>query len=76
MCVFFGGSELDSNADTTALGKNSIVLSFTGRECEVSTYADTYESIKKVPIFTGATGYTSPISVKLLILVFNKALWL
>ena len=72
----FGRSELDSRADTTALGKNSIILSFTGRECEVSPYADSYESIKKVPIVTGYTGYTSPISGKRLILIFNEALWL
>ena len=51
-------------------------MSFTGRECEVSPYADSYESIKKVPIVTGATGYTSPISGKRLILIFNEALWL
>lgn len=74
--IVFGRYELDSHADTTALGKNSIILSFTGRECEVSPYSDTYESIKKAPIVTGATGYTSPISGKCLILVFNEALWL
>ena len=74
--VIFGRSELYSHAETTALGKNNIILSFIGRECEVSPYADFYKSIKKVPIVTGATGYTSPISGKRLILVFNKALWL
>ena len=51
-------------------------MSFTGRECEVSPYADFYKSINKVPIVTGATGYTSPISGQRLILVFNEALWL
>ena len=74
--VIFGRSELDSHAETTALGKNSIILSFTGRECEVSPYADSYDIIKKVPIVTGATGYTSPISGKRLILIFNESLWL
>ena len=74
--IIFGISELNSNADTTALGNKSIILSFTGRECEVSPYADSYEIIKKVPIVTGATEYTSPISGKRLILVFNEALWL
>ena len=51
-------------------------MSFTGRECEVSPYADSYKSINRVPIVTGATGYTSPIYGKCLILVFNEALWL
>jgi len=74
--MVFGRSELDSHADTTALGRNSIILSYTGRECEVSPYADSYDSIKKVPIVQGATGYTSPISGKRYILVFNEALYL
>ena len=69
--VIFGRSEIDSHADTTTLGKNSIILNFTGREFEVSPYADSYESIKKVLIVTGATGYTSPIYGKRLILIFN-----
>ena len=74
--VIFGRSELDFHADTTVLGKNSIILSFTGRECELSPYTDSYKSIKKVPIVTGDTGYTYLISGKRLILVFNEALWL
>ena len=76
LSVIFGRNKLNSHADTTALGKNSIILSFIWRECEVSPYADSYESIKKVPIVTGATGYTSPISGKRLILIFNEALGL
>ena len=51
-------------------------MSFTGRECEVSPYADSYEIIKKVPIVTGAIGYTFQISGKRLILIFNEALCL
>ena len=74
--VVHGQSELDSHADTIALGKNSIILSYTGRQCEVSPYADTYDSIKAVPIVTGATGYTSPVTGQRSILVFNEALWL
>ena len=74
--VIYGQSELDSHADTIALGKNSIIMKYTGRECEVSPYADTYDTIKKVPIVTGATGYTSPITGRRSILIFNEALWL
>ena len=37
--------ELDSHADTTVLGRNCVILQYTGRECEVSPYSDTYESI-------------------------------
>ena len=47
--------ELDSHADTTVAGKNCIVLSYTGKECDVSPYREDYESICNVPIVTAAT---------------------
>ena len=74
--VVYGQTELDSHADTIALGKNSIIMGYTGRECEVSPYTDSYESIKKVPIVQGVTGYTSPVTGQQSILIFNEALWL
>ena len=51
--VVYGQSELESRADTIALGQNSIITGYTGRECEVSPYTDKYESIKKLAIVTG-----------------------
>ena len=59
--VVYGQSELNSHADTIYLGQNIIIMGYTGCECEVSPYTDTYESIKRLPIVTGATGYKSPI---------------
>ena len=69
--VVTGQSELDSHADNIALGKNSIIMGYTGHECEVLPYKDTYEIIKKIPIVTGATGYTSPITGRQSVLIFN-----
>ena len=74
--MVYGQTELDSHADTIAFGGNSIIMAYTGRECEVSPYTDSYESIKKVPIVQGATGYTSPVTGQRSILIFNEALWL
>ena len=51
-------TELDSHADTTALGRNAVVLEYTDRECTVSPYAETYDAIPQVPIVRGATGIT------------------
>lgn len=68
--------ELDSHVDTAVLGRNCVVLAFTGRECDVSPYNDTYQSIKGVPIVTGATAYTCKTTGKTLILVFHEALWM
>ena len=56
------------------LGRNSFVLHYTGRKCDVSPYSDTYKSIKGVPIVTGATAWTCQFSGTTNILVFNEAL--
>ena len=42
--------ELDSHANTTVLGLNCVVLAYTGKECEVSPYADKYDAIRNVLI--------------------------
>jgi hypothetical protein len=68
--------ELDSHADTVVLGRNTVVLHYTGRECDVSHYSDTYKSITGVPIVTGATAWTCQFSGTTYILVFNEALWM
>ncbi len=50
--------ELDSHADTTLFGRNFLILSYTGRECDVMPYTDTYKSVKGVPMVTAATAWT------------------
>ena len=67
---------MDSHADTTVLGRNCVVLTYTGKECEVSPYSDEYESVQHVSIVTGATEYSCPHSSDTFILVFNKDLWM
>jgi len=42
--------EHDSHADTIVLGRNAIIMGYTGRECEVFPYTDQYEAIKGIPI--------------------------
>ena len=71
-----GRVEMDSHADTTVLGLNCMVLAYTGKECEVSPYADEYDAIRNVPIVTGATVWTNPQDGVPILLVFNEALWL
>ena len=53
-----GRVELDSHANTTVLGSNCMVLAYTGKECEVSPYADEYDAIRNVPVVTGSTVWT------------------
>jgi hypothetical protein len=53
--IVYSRLELDSHADTIVLGRNCVILSHTGRECDVSPYTQTYKAITDVPIVTGAT---------------------
>jgi hypothetical protein len=73
---YYGKMELDSHADTVVLGKNCIVMQYTGRECDVSPYTDTYTPIRNVPIVTGATAWTCPNTSETFILIMNEALWM
>ena len=72
---FEGSVELDTHADTCVLGKNFIVLSYTGRECDVYPYSQDYEAIRNIPIVSGATAVQDRVTGETLILVFNEALW-
>ena len=56
--VHHGCIELDSHADTTVFGKKFILLSYTGRECDVAPYTETYNAIKNITIVSGANAWT------------------
>ena len=71
-----GRLEFDTHADTIVLGANCVILSYTGKECDVSLYTETYESIKNVPVVSGATLWTNNTDGQEFILVFNEALWM
>ena len=73
---YHGRVELDSHDNKTFLGRNCIILAYTGKECEVSPYSDEYESIQKVPVVTGTTAWTCPHYGETFILVFNESLWM
>ena len=73
--MFVGLTELDTHADTIVAGKNTIVMSYTDKVCEVSPYSSDYESVKDVPIITAATGYTSATGDNY-ILILNEALYM
>ena len=65
---------MDSHADTAVLGSNCVVLAYTGKECEVSPYADEYDAIRYVHVVTGATVWTNSQDGVPILLVFNEAL--
>ena len=50
-----GRIEIDTHANTIVFGQSFILLSETGRECDVSPHTDEYEAIKNVSIVSSAT---------------------
>jgi hypothetical protein len=74
--VVHGRNELDSHADTIVLGRNFVILQYTGRECDVAPYSDSYEPIRNIPIVTGGTAITNKQTGETTILVFHEAIWM
>ncbi len=74
--VIYSQLELDSHADTIVCGSNCTILHFTGSECDVSPYTDSYEAIKSVPIVQAATAYDNPETGETTILILNEAIWM
>ena len=71
-----GKIEMDSHADTTVAGANCCILSYTGKECDVSPYQEDYDAIKNIPIVTAATAWQSQHTGQVYILVLHEALWM
>ena len=71
-----GHIELDAHADMTVLGSNCVILSYMGKECEVSPYSSEYQAVWNVPVVTGATVWTNPTDGTAYLLVFHEFLWM
>ena len=67
--------ELDSHADTTALGKGCVVLQDTGRTVTVEGFDGSIGSMKNVPIVTAAVAYDCLSTFKTFVLIFHEALF-
>ena len=72
--MVYSTMELDSHVDKKNCGSNYIVIYFTGKECDVATYTDTYNTIKVVPIVQAATSYYNADTRDTTILIINEAI--
>ena len=68
-------NESDSNADTCCLGTNFCVLEYTTRTADVYPYDDSYKPLTNVPIVTGATAWTDPVTSITYVLIFHESLF-
>ena len=71
-----GRIELDTHADTAVMESNCVVLSYTGKECEVSPYSSQYEGVQNVPVVTGAMVWTNAADGMAYLLIFHESLWM
>jgi hypothetical protein len=68
--------ELDTHADTSCVGANCHVISYTEHECKGSPFHPKYKPIVNVPIIQEGAAYDDPITGQTYILVINQALYL
>ena len=71
-----GHIELDTHADMTVLGSNCVVLSYTGKECELSPYSSEYEGVRNIPVVTGAMVWTNAMDGTAYLMIFHESLWM
>ena len=74
--AYHGRIELGSHTDTTVLGHNYVILTYTGTDCEVSPCSEEYESIQHAPVVNGVIDWTCPQSGDTFIPIFKEALWI
>jgi hypothetical protein len=67
--------ELDSHADTSVIGNNCRVISYTDKTCQVAPYHPDYDSMQDVPIVQAGTAYDNPDTGETLILIINQGLY-
>jgi hypothetical protein len=68
--------EIDNHADTCCLGSKFIPLYFTGDECEVQPFTDSYDPIQSVLICSAVTAYNEEETGLAYLLEFNECLWM
>jgi hypothetical protein len=67
--------ELDSHADTSVIGNNCRVISYTDKTCQVAPYHPNYDSMEDIPIVQAGTAYDNPNTGETVILIINQGLY-
>lgn len=70
-----GNCELDSHANTCALGINFVPIYYTKQIYNVTPFSAEYKPTADIPIILGATAYTDPKTRVTIILIIIKAPW-
>jgi hypothetical protein len=65
--------KLDSHANTSVIGNNCCVISYTDNTCQVAPFHPNYESIQDIPIVQAGAAYDDPNTGETVILIINLA---
>ncbi len=67
--------DLDSHADTSVIGANCRIISYTDKSCQVAPYHPDYAVMKDIPIVQAGTAFDDPNTGETIILVINQGLY-
>lgn len=67
--------DLESHADTSVIGANCRVISYTDKLCQVAPYHPNYATMQNIPIIQAGTAYDDPNTGETIILVINQGLY-
>ena len=67
-------TKLDSHANMIVLGKQALVIQYTGHSAEVNAFSDDAGGLSKVPIVDAVVAYDCPYTSKTYMLVMRNAL--
>jgi hypothetical protein len=68
--------DLDSHADTSVIGANCCIISFTDKSCQVAPYHPDFPAMQDIPIVQAGTAYDDPNTGETIILVINQGLYI
>jgi hypothetical protein len=68
-------AQLDTHADTCAVGDTAYILEYTERVVDVAPYSDEYQPMAEIPIVKAAFAYDDPVTGETFILVVGQALY-
>jgi hypothetical protein len=68
-------AELDSHADTTCIGNQSMIIGTTYKTVRVTPFLESLGSVHRVPVVNAALAYDDPRSGETMILIFHQVLY-
>ena len=68
-------AELDSHADTCAVGETAYILEYTDQVVDVAPFSDDYKQMEEIPIVKAGFANDHPVTGETYILTFSQALY-